>query len=161
MRIVKGVRAMQVLARRCRQSGVRIGFVPTMGCLHAGHLSLVQRARRLVGPEGTVVLSVSVYPNQFGPHEDFKRYPRDLARDAGLCGKQASTSCSRPRRRTVTIREAEPFSVYVVEDSFDHPGRGCATGHFKGVTTVVAKLFNIVGPDLAVSGKKTFNNLWS
>lgn len=158
MRIVKGVRAMQVLARRCRQSGVRIGFVPTMGCLHAGHLSLVQRARRLVGPEGTVVLSVYVNPTQFGPHEDFERYPRDLAKDARLCREEGVDIVFAPKDGEMYPSvEAAPFSVYVVEEQLSTILEGAARpGHFKGVTTVVAKLFNIVSPDLAVFGQKDF-----
>ena len=82
MRIVRSVAAMQRLARGWQRAGVRVGFVPTMGFLHAGHLSLVQRARQLVGPRGKVVVSIYVNPTQFGPQEDFSRYPRDLARDA-------------------------------------------------------------------------------
>src|SRR6516165_7504407 len=85
MQIVKSVSAMQQLARRWRRAGVRIGFVPTMGYLHAGHLSLVQQARRRVGPRGKVVVSIYVNPTQFAPTEDFSRYPRDLKRDADLC----------------------------------------------------------------------------
>ncbi|HWT81757.1 MAG TPA: pantoate--beta-alanine ligase, partial [Candidatus Methylomirabilis sp.] len=76
---------MQGLARRWQRAGVRVGLVPTMGYLHAGHLSLVQRARRLVGRRGKVVVSIYVNPTQFGPEEDFSRYPRDLARDVQLC----------------------------------------------------------------------------
>ena len=149
---------MQVLARRCRQSGVRIGFVPTMGCLHAGHLSLVQRARRLVGPEGTVVLSVYVNPTQFGPHEDFERYPRDLAKDARLCREEGVDIVFAPKDGEMYPSvEAAPFSVYVVEEQLSTILEGAARpGHFKGVTTVVAKLFNIVSPDLAVFGQKDF-----
>src|SRR5881394_2838959 len=84
MRVVKSVAAMQRLAQSWLQAGVRVGFVPTMGYLHAGHLSLVQRARRLVGKSGKVVVSIYVNPTQFGPNEDFSRYPRDFARDAAM-----------------------------------------------------------------------------
>jgi len=75
---IRSVKAMQRLARRWRCLGVRVGFVPTMGYLHAGHVSLVRRARRLAGPKGKVVVSIFVNPTQFGPTEDFARYPRDL-----------------------------------------------------------------------------------
>ncbi|MGD0259261.1 MAG: pantoate--beta-alanine ligase, partial [Verrucomicrobiota bacterium] len=85
MRIVRSVAAMQGLARSWQRAGMRVGFVPTMGSLHAGHLSLVQRARQLVGQGGKVVVSIYVNPTQFGPQEDFTRYPRNLARDAWLC----------------------------------------------------------------------------
>jgi len=81
------VAAMQRLAKQWQRRGVRIGFVPTMGYLHAGHLSLVQRARRAVGRNGAVVVSIYVNPTQFGPTEDFAKYPRDLKRDLKLCRK--------------------------------------------------------------------------
>src|SRR5215475_14052436 len=85
MRVIKSVVALQRFAQRWQRAGVRVGFVPTMGYLHAGHLSLVQRARRLVGKTGKVVVSIYVNPTQFGPKEDLSRYPRDFARDAKLC----------------------------------------------------------------------------
>ena len=85
MRIVKSVAGMQRLALRWRRAGTRIGFVPTMGYLHAGHLSLVRAARRSVGPRGKVVVSIFVNPTQFAPTEDFSRYPRHLNRDLRLC----------------------------------------------------------------------------
>ena len=76
---------MQRLALRWRRQGHRIAFVPTMGYLHSGHVSLAQRARRLAGPRGKVVVSIYANPAQFGPKEDFSRYPRDLKRDLKLC----------------------------------------------------------------------------
>src|SRR5260370_1511511 len=85
MRVVKAVAAMQRLATSWQRTGVRVGFVPTMGYLHPGHLSLVQRARRSVGKSGKVVVSIYVNPTQFGPREDFSRYPRDFPTDAKLC----------------------------------------------------------------------------
>src|SRR5690349_3170962 len=85
MRIVKSIEAMQRLAQAWRAKRVRIGFVPTMGYLHAGHMSLIQNARRRVGRRGKVVVSVYVNPTQFAPTEDFSRYPRDLTRDARSC----------------------------------------------------------------------------
>src|SRR2546425_12113103 len=85
MRIVTSVAAMQRLAKSWRRRGVRVGFVPTMGYLHAGHLSLVRVARRRVGKTGKVVASIYVNPTQFGPKEDFSRYPRNLRRDLKLC----------------------------------------------------------------------------
>src|SRR5215510_11054332 len=85
MQVVTSVAAMQRLAKKWQRAGTRIGFVPTMGYLHAGHLSLVKRARKLVGRTGKVVVSIYVNPTQFGPHEDLSRYPRDLKRDLKLC----------------------------------------------------------------------------
>ena len=85
MRIVSSIAAMQRLARQWRRAGKRIGFVPTMGYLHAGHLSLVREARKRVGQPGKVVVSIYVNPTQFGPKEDFSKYPRDFKRDFKLC----------------------------------------------------------------------------
>ena len=89
---------MQRQALRWRRQGTRIGLVPTMGCLHAGHLSLVRRARRLAGPAGKVVVSIFVNPTQFGPQEDFSRYPRDLGRDARLCRQAGVDAVFAPER---------------------------------------------------------------
>src|SRR5688572_1020503 len=85
MRVVSSVAGMQRLALRWRREGVRVSLVPTMGYLHAGHLSLVHKARKLVGRKGKVVVSIYVNPTQFGPKEDLARYPRDLKRDKALC----------------------------------------------------------------------------
>src|SRR5437868_11314966 len=85
MRVVKSIEKMHRLVRKWRQAGERIGFVPTMGCLHTGHLSLVKRARGLVGREGKIVVSIYVNPAQFGPKEDFKKYTRPFEADAAQC----------------------------------------------------------------------------
>src|SRR5436190_8000387 len=88
MRIVRSVAGMQRLSRGWQRKGIRVALVPTMGYLHAGHLSLVRRARRLVGSRGRVVVSIYVNPTQFGPKEDFSRYPRDFARDRRSCQEE-------------------------------------------------------------------------
>src|SRR5882724_12696075 len=88
MRIVKSAASMQRLAKAWQRRGIPVGFVPTMGYLHAGHLSLVRRTRRLVRMSGKVVVSIYVNPAQFGPKEDFSLYPRDFARDAKLCQRE-------------------------------------------------------------------------
>ena len=85
MRIISSAAAMQQAALSWKRRGVRVGFVPTMGYLHAGHLSLVKRARSAAGKSGVVVVSIYVNPTQFGPKEDFSKYPRDLKRDLKLC----------------------------------------------------------------------------
>src|SRR5437762_13896691 len=85
MRIVRSVAGMRRLGRTWQRTGTRVALVPTMGYLHQGHLSLVRRARELVGKRGKVVVSIYVNPAQFGPNEDLSRYPRDLARDLRLC----------------------------------------------------------------------------
>jgi len=145
---------MQRLALKWRRVGVLVGFVPTMGYLHAAHLSLVQRARRLVGRQGKVVVSVYVNPAQFGPKEDFSRYPRNLARDARLCRREGVDVIFAPDDGQMY---PDGFSTFVVEESLSQGMEGQSRpAHFRGVTTVVAKLFNIVQPDLAVFGAKDY-----
>ena len=134
-------------------------MVPTMGCLHAGHLSLVRRARRLVGRRGEVVVSIYVNPTQFGPREDFARYPRNLARDAQLCRAEGVDVIFAPDDEQMYPRDSEGagYSTYVVEEHLSRVMEGQARPtHFRGVTTVVAKLFNIVQPELAVFGAKDY-----
>lgn len=145
---------MQRLALRWKRSGVRVGFVPTMGFLHDGHLSLVREARRRVGRRGQVVLSLYVNPTQFGPQEDFSRYPRDLKRDLELCrGAGVDAVFAPPDLYCRT--EGAAHSTYVTEEALSQSMEGAARpGHFRGVTTVVAKLFNLVLPDIAVFGAK-------
>ena len=166
---------MQKLARGWKRAGTRVGFVPTMGCLHAGHLSLVKRARRVVGKNGVVVVSVYVNPTQFGPREDFAKYPRDLKRDLKLCraaGVDVVFSPSdaemysdnsgtgvppvrSPKKLTGETPVPLLFSTYVFEEGLSQTMEGASRPeHFRGVTTVVAKLFNIVMPDAAVFGAK-------
>jgi len=161
---------MQRLAQRWQRTGLRVGLVPTMGYLHAGHLSLVKRARRAVGKNGVVVVSLYVNPTQFGPKEDFSKYPRDLKRDFKLCRAEGVDIAFTPsdremypvgssRRDDRMARRAVPagFSTYVVEEKLSQPMDGAARPtHFRGVTTVVAKLFNLVQPHVAVFGQKDF-----
>jgi pantoate--beta-alanine ligase len=158
MRVVKSVAAMQRLAKSWQRKGVRVGFVPTMGYLHAGHLSLVQRARRSAGKSGKVVVSIYVNPTQFGPKEDFSRYPRDFARDARLCRKAGVHVIFAPSNDEMYPRNKEgEFSTCVIEDQLSRGMEGASRPtHFRGVTTVVAKLFNIVQPTLAVFGAKDY-----
>jgi pantoate--beta-alanine ligase len=158
MRIVKTCGAMQRQAMEWRAKGLKIGFVPTMGYLHEGHLSLVRRAREIVGKRGRVVVSIYVNPTQFGPKEDLSRYPRDFARDKKLCRTEGVDIIFAPDDAEMYPQDAGGgFSTYVVEDRLSHGMEGASRPtHFRGVTTVVAKLFNIVQPDIAVFGAKDF-----
>ena len=139
-----------------RHAGQRIGFVPTMGNLHAGHLALVAEARRLAE---RVVVSIFVNPLQFGPQEDFAAYPRTLARDQELLAGAGTDLLFAPTVEAVYPRgEAEQTRVEVpgISDILCGASR---PGHFVGVATVVCKLFNMVQPDLAVFGEKDFQQL--
>ena len=158
MRTISSIGAMQRLALKMKGQGKRIGFVPTMGCLHKGHLSLIKRARQAVGKTGVVVVSIYVNPTQFGPTEDFSRYPRDLARDQQLCRRAGADLIFAPSDKEMYAgKESGSYSTYVVEESLSQVMEGASRpGHFRGVTTVVAKLFNIVLPDAAVFGAKDF-----
>ncbi len=145
------------MAANWRSHGVRIGFVPTMGYLHAGHLSLAKRARQLVGPCGKVVVSIYVNPTQFGPNEDFSRYPRDLTRDLKLCRGAGVDVVFTPTDKEMYPGGKEQFSTFVVEERLSKRMEGASRPtHFQGVTTVVAKLFNIVQPAVAVFGAKDY-----
>ncbi len=157
MQTVRSVSAMQRLNSGWRREGRRIGFVPTMGCLHEGHLSLVRRARQLVGPGGKVVVSIYVNPTQFGPNEDFGKYPRDLARDLKLCRGEKVDIVFAPADEGMYPRDKGGFSTFVLEESLSKFMEGASRPtHFRGVTTVVAKLFHIVQPDVAVFGAKDY-----
>ena len=149
MEIINRIVRMRSLARELRAKGRRIGLVPTMGALHEGHLSLMSRARELCD---IVVASVFVNPTQFGPNEDFQQYPRDLARDAELAFTRGVDFIFAP---TPEDMYAQDFSTYVtVEGLSDRLEGASRPGHFRGVATVVNKLFNIVGPQFAFFGHK-------
>jgi pantoate--beta-alanine ligase len=158
MQTVSSVAAMQRLARKWQRTGTRIGFVPTMGYLHAGHLSLVERARQAVSKNGKVVVSIYVNPTQFAPTEDLSKYPRDLKRDLKLLRELKVDAVFTPSDAEMYPNKSENrFSTYVVEEKLSQTMEGASRPtHFRGVTTVVAKLFNIVLPDVAVFGQKDF-----
>ncbi|MBU6409048.1 MAG: pantoate--beta-alanine ligase [Verrucomicrobia bacterium] len=167
MHLISSIRAMQRLAANWRRAGVSIAFVPTMGCLHDGHLTLVRQARKRIGQKGRVVVSIYVNPTQFGAAEDFTTYPRTLKRDLKLCRETGVDAVFAPNdeemypghRGTPSRRLAatQNFSTFVVEEELSQTMEGASRpGHFRGVTTVVAKLFNIVQPDVAVFGQKDF-----
>jgi pantoate--beta-alanine ligase len=149
---------MQRLSREWQRKGRRIALVPTMGSLHAGHWSLIKRARREIGLGGQVVVSIYVNPTQFGPSEDFARYPRPFRQDADLCRRAGVSVVFAPDdRQMYPARQGQPYSTYVVEGDLTQGMEGASRPtHFRGVTTVVAKLFHIVNPDVAVFGQKDF-----
>src|SRR6266436_2346086 len=150
MEIINLRQRMMSVARQIRRAGNgTIGFVPTMGALHAGHLSLVQAARAKCD---VVVVSVFVNPAQFGPQEDFTSYPRDLTHDSALLAELKVDYVFAP-----AVAEIYPkgFSTYVTVEGLSDGLEGAARpGHFRGVTTVVALLLNIVRPDFAFFGQK-------
>ena len=151
MELVESVSQMMDLSRRWRQEGKTIGFVPTMGYLHEGHLSLVRQARR---ENDVVVVSIFVNPTQFGPGEDYERYPRDLNRDMDLLEPIGVEAVFVP-----SVEDMYPpgYRTYVeVEDITTRLCGASRPGHFRGVTTVCCKLFNIVRPHRAYFGKKDF-----
>lgn len=156
MQIVRSPAAMQRLARCWQRGGVRVGFVPTMGYLHQGHLSLASVARRRVGKSGKVVVSIYVNPTQFAPTEDLSRYPRDLKRDLKLCRDLGVDVVFVPADTAMYPGRADGrYSSYVVEETLASSMEGGSRpSHFRGVTTIVAKLFNLVLPDVAVFGAK-------
>ncbi|MBR9988383.1 MAG: pantoate--beta-alanine ligase [Gemmatimonadetes bacterium] len=135
---------------RARAAGRRVGLVPTMGALHEGHLQLCDAARRHADE---VVLSIFVNPLQFGPAEDFDRYPRDLNRDAGLVSSRGVALLFAPETDEVFPNGSSPVRVHAPDLGNVLCGR-FRPGHFEGVLTIVAKLFNMVRPDCAVFGQK-------
>jgi pantoate--beta-alanine ligase len=154
MEVVHTIPELRAAVARSRQAGRTIGFVPTMGCLHEGHLSLVRRAR---AETGYVVVSIFVNPTQFGPTEDFAKYPRTL--EADVAGSAAAGA------DLVFAPATEDFyppgaSTWVEETRVTQGLCGeFRPGHFRGVTTVVAMLFNAVQPDVAVFGRKDLQQL--
>jgi pantoate--beta-alanine ligase len=158
MRVVKTVSGMQRLALQWRRTGRVVAVVPTMGYLHAGHISLAKRARRIVGAQGQVVLTIYVNPTQFAPTEDLSRYPRDFRRDEKLCRDAGVDVIFYPTDEQMYPGRAEGrYSTYVVEENLSRTMEGASRpAHFRGVTTVCAKLFQITLPDVAVFGAKDF-----
>lgn len=149
IRIIRSVREMQKAADEMRESGQRIGLVPTMGSFHEGHASLIRRARRI---SDCVVVSIFVNPKQFGPGEDFGSYPRDLEHDLSLVESAGADVVYAP-----SVEEMYPkgYASYVaVEKVADHLCGASRPGHFQGVATVVTKLFAAAKPHLAVFGQK-------
>ncbi|HEY6270576.1 MAG TPA: pantoate--beta-alanine ligase [Terriglobales bacterium] len=141
--------AMTAISRQARRAGKRVGFVPTMGALHQGHLSLVRAARTQCD---VVAVSIFVNPKQFGPNEDFANYPRTLESDSALLAEEMVDYLFCPA--VVEMYPSGAAAWVKVEGISDRLDGRSRPGHFQGVTTVVAKLFNIVQPDLSFFGQK-------
>lgn len=149
MRTISSPAQMTGLCKEARRSGKRIGLVPTMGALHEGHLSLVRTAR---SQTDVVVVSLFVNPTQFGPKEDFSKYPRNLEKDSALLEVEKVDFLFNP-----SVEEMYPpgASTWVIVAGLSEKLDGRSRpGHFRGVTTVVSKLFNLVQPDFAFFGQK-------
>ncbi len=148
---VRKAEAARRIVKDVHRSGKTIGFVPTMGALHSGHLSLIRRARK---ETDFVAVSIFVNPTQFVPGEDFERYPRRFTRDKRLLQKEGVDLLFAP-----DVHQMYPkgFSTYVVEENLTKVLCGRRRpGHFRGVTTIVAKLLNLLNPDRAYFGQKDY-----
>jgi pantoate--beta-alanine ligase len=149
MQVLSTVREMRAASRAVRNSGQSLGLVPTMGALHAGHIALVRAARAQCD---VVAASIFVNPKQFGPNEDFSKYPRTFEKDCALLEAEGVALIFAPQPEEMYPAGASTFvEVEGVGDRLDGASR---PGHFRGVATIVAKLFHIVGPDKAFFGQK-------
>ncbi len=149
MEIINRNQRMASIARKLRRENKTVGFVPTMGALHEGHLALVREARKM---SDVVIVSIFVNPAQFGPGEDFERYPRDLTADASQLAEYEVDYVFAPDTDEIYV---PGFSTYVYVEGLTETLEGASRpGHFRGVATVVTILFNTVRPDLAFFGSK-------
>ncbi len=154
MEVITDPQALQETCQQVRQMGMSIGFVPTMGYLHEGHLSLLRAARAQCE---TVVLSIFVNPTQFGPQEDYERYPRDLERDLEMARQTRVNLVFAP---TPQQMYPEGYSTFVEVEGLTERLEGAfRPGHFRGVATIVLKLFHLVQPDKAYFGLKDYQQL--
>ncbi len=154
MQLVCSIEEMRKVSHTLKQAYQRIGLVPTMGALHEGHLSLIRLAKQHAD---IVIASIYVNPTQFGPHEDFDQYPRDFERDKNLCQQEGVDIVFSPDSREVY---KDLHTVYVIETCITEILEGAVRpDFFQGVLTVVTKLFNMVGPDIAVFGQKDAQQL--
>jgi len=149
MKVFRSSEKLSAAINRIRGNEKSVGFVPTMGALHAGHLSLIKQAAK---DNNTVVASIFVNPAQFGPKEDLKKYPRPIKKDLELCRKAGVDFIFLPGNK---IMYPQGYSTFVNVEGLSQVLCGAARpGHFRGVTTVVAKLLNIVRPDVLYLGQK-------
>ena len=154
MKIVKTIEEVRNITSQWRAEGMSVGLVPTMGFLHEGHKSLIDRA---VSENDRVVVSDFVNPTQFGPSEDLEAYPRDINRDAELCEKAGAALIFNPEPSEMYYDDCEAYvNINSLSDELCGKSRPI---HFKGVCTVVSKLFNIVKPDRAYFGQKDAKQL--
>lgn len=154
MRVVKNIKEVRDAVKEWKAQGLSVGFVPTMGYLHEGHESLIKKA---VKDNDRVVVSIFVNPMQFGPTEDLDKYPRDLERDSKLCENAGANLIFHPEKEEMYF---EDFSSYVDINGLSDELCGKSRPiHFRGVCTVVTKLFNIVNPDRAYFGEKDAQQL--
>lgn len=154
MKVIQSIKEMAAFSGRVRERGQKLALVPTMGSLHEGHLSLVEAARKKAD---VVVVSIFVNKAQFAPHEDFARYPRDLKKDKSVLSPFEPIIIFHP---AASDMYADNFDTWVEEETLSKKLCGkFRMGHFKGVATVICKLFNIVRPDLAYFGDKDHQQL--
>ena len=160
MKLIRSVREMQEAAAAVRRAGRRIALVPTMGALHQGHVALIRKARE---QGAAVVVSIYVNPTQFGPREDYKQYPRNLDADLDVCVREQADVVFAPaddEMYPALCDKGLGASTWVEETTLAKRLEGERRhGHFRGVCTVVAKLFHIAQPDCAVFGQKDYQQL--
>lgn len=153
MQVTKTVKETREIVKAWKKEGLTVGLVPTMGFLHEGHASLIKRARE---ENDRVVVSVFVNPTQFGPNEDLEAYPRDFERDSTLCESIGADLIFHPEPEDIYDSPCAYVSIEKLSDNLCGKTRPI---HFRGVCTVVSKLFNIVSPDRAYFGQKDAQQL--
>jgi pantoate--beta-alanine ligase len=150
--VIEGLDPVRIAVKSARAAGTTVGLVPTMGALHEGHLRLIEQCR---AQTGCVVVSIFVNPTQFAPNEDFARYPRTMESDLRLCAEAGVDLVFTPTVAAIYPRHAESTFVEVPRLSQILEGAS-RPGHFRGVATIVLKLFHIVAPDIAYFGQKDY-----
>jgi len=149
MDVCKSIDEIREVVKSLKSQGKRIGFVPTMGALHEGHLSLIRQAKEKADE---VVVSIFVNPEQFGPNEDFESYPREMEEDLKKCEDECVSVVFTPNRDDVY--DEKKYIRIEVDELNRHMCGGSRPGFFEGILLIVNKLFNIVSPDVAVFGQK-------